>query len=76
MPATNEAVPGVTVILVRLELETVRDPLPAIAPDVALIIVLPAATAVARPAAVIVAAAGLLLDQVTFDVQSAALPSL
>lgn len=49
-------------MLSRPGLVTVRALVPAVLPDVALTIVLPAATPVARPPLLIVASAGLLLD--------------
>jgi len=65
-----EAVAGLTVMPVRTGLVTVRTPLPERLPEAALMVALPAATALARPALPIFAAAVLLLDQVTFAVQS------
>ena len=55
---------------VRVGLVTVRAALPFMLPEVALMVALPAATALARPALLIFAAAVSLLDQVTFDVQT------
>ena len=77
LPATSDADPGATVMLVRVALAaaTVNGSLPVMLPDVALIVVLPAATPVATPAAEIVAVPVLLLDQVTVDVQMELLPS-
>ena len=49
---------------------TVKATLPMMLPEVALMVALPAATALARPALLIFATAVLLLDQVTFDVQT------
>jgi hypothetical protein len=48
---------------------TVSVPEPEIEPDVAVMLTVPAATPVARPEALMVASALLLLDQVTVDVQ-------
>ena len=59
---------------VSLGLVTVRTALPFILPDVALMVALPAVTALARPLLEIFAAAVLLLDQITFDVQSELVP--
>jgi hypothetical protein len=56
---------------VGVALVTVSAAVPEMLPDVALIVDVPAATPVARPAAEMVAAAVLLLDQVTVDVQLA-----
>jgi hypothetical protein len=63
-------VAGVTVMLVRLGAVTVRTLLPLMLNKVAVIVAVPAATPLARAPCVIVAAAGLLLDQVTLFVQS------
>jgi hypothetical protein len=63
-------VAGVTVMLVRLGAVTVRTLLPLMSNKVAVIVALPAATPLASAPGVIVAAAGLLLDQVTLFVQS------
>lgn len=70
MPATIDAVAGVTVMPVRLGPVTVRTLLPVMLNKVAVIVALPAATPLASAPGVIVAAAGLLLDQVTLFVQS------
>ena len=48
---------------------TVRTALPVIPPEVALMVALPAAMALARPVLGMVATAGLLLDQVTVLLQ-------
>ena len=61
--------------MLKDEVVIVRAPLPDAPPAVAVIVALPPATPVARPAVLIVAAAVLLLDQVTVDVQSELLPS-
>jgi hypothetical protein len=53
---------------------TVRTPLPVMLPDTALIVAVPAATALTMPALLIMATAVLLLDQVTVAVQSALVP--
>jgi len=55
---------------VRVGLVTVRAALPFMLPEVALMVALPAATALARPLLEIFATAVSLLDQVTFDVQT------
>jgi len=49
---------------------TVRPALDVMVREVALMVALPAATALARPLLEIFATAVLLLDQVTFDVQT------
>jgi len=49
---------------------TVRAALPLTLPEVALMVVLPAATALAKPLPAMVATAALLLDQATLAVQS------
>jgi hypothetical protein len=54
---------------VRVGLETVRTLLPWMVPETALIVAVPAATPLAWPAALAVAAAGLVLDQATVAVQ-------
>jgi hypothetical protein len=64
-----EAVDGVTVMLVMVAAVTVRAAVPEVLPEVAVIVDVPAATPVARPAPEIVAAAVLLLDHVTDDEQ-------
>ena len=55
---------------VRVGLVTVSTPLPVTLPETALMVALPAATALAKPVLLTVATAGLLLDQVTVAVQS------
>ena len=69
--AAIEAVAGVTAIedSVGVALVTVRAAVPEMLPEVALMVDEPAATPIARPATEMVAAAGLLLDQVTDEVQ-------
>jgi len=70
VPAAIEAAAGVTAIPVRvMALLTVRVALPDTLPEVALMVVVPAATPVARPPLEMVAVAVLLLDQVTVVVQ-------
>jgi hypothetical protein len=56
-------------VSVGVALVTVSAAVPEILPDVAVMVDEPAATPVARPALEIVAAAVLLLDQVTVEVQ-------
>lgn len=56
-------------MLVRVGAETVSTAVPAIPPVLALIVVLPAANAVAIPVLEIDATAGVELDQVTAEVQ-------
>jgi hypothetical protein len=51
-------------------LVTVSVPLPVMLPEPALMVAVPAATALAKPELLIVATAGLLPDQVTVAVQS------
>ena len=68
-PAAIEAVDGDTATLVRVGLETVSALLPLTDPEVAVMVVVPDATPVARPLGAMVAVAGLLLDQVTVEVQ-------
>jgi hypothetical protein len=75
VPETIEAVPGVTAMLVRVGAETVRFAVPVMPPEVALIVAVPAANAVAIPVLVIAAIAGLELDQFEVDVQVALDPS-
>ncbi len=69
--ATMDAVAGVTAMEVSVGAGalTVRAALPEMLPDVAVIVDEPAAMAVANPAAEMVAAPVLLLDQVTVEVQ-------
>lgn len=69
VPATIEAVAGESVMLLRAGLVTVSAPVPETEPDVALMVVVPEATPVARPFEAMVAAAALLLDQVTVEEQ-------
>jgi hypothetical protein len=64
-----EAVLGVTVMPVRVGLLTVSALLPVMLPETALMVAVPAATPLARPAALMVATAGLGLDQATVAVQ-------
>jgi hypothetical protein len=64
-----DAVAGVTAMLVKDAAVTVRTPDPEAAPEVALMVEVPAATPVATPAFEMVAAAGLLLDQITVEEQ-------
>ncbi len=68
-PAAMEAVDGERAMLVRVGLDTVRELVPLTDPEVAVMVVVPDATPVARPLAAMVAVAGLLLDQVTVEVQ-------
>jgi len=58
------------VIPVSVAAVTVREAVPETLPEVALIVVVPAATPVASPPLAIVAAAVLLLDHVTVVVQA------
>ena len=59
---------------VKAALVTLRVAVPVTLPEAALMVVVPAATPLASPAAEIVAAAGLLLDPVTVGVQSELVP--
>lgn len=70
-PAAMEAVDGDSAMLVRVGLLTVSELVPFTDPEVAVMIVVPDATPVARPLAAMVAMDGLLLDQVTVEVQFA-----
>ncbi len=69
VPATIDAVPGVTAMLLSVGAVTFRAPVAERLPEVAWMVVAPAATPVAMPALLTVAAAVLLLDQVTVEVQ-------
>ena len=69
VPAAMEAVAGDRTMPVRFGLVTVRAADPETPLKVAVMFALPAATPVARPLPATVAAAVLLLDQLTFDVQ-------
>jgi len=71
VPAVSVAVAGETVMLVKVALVTVRAPVPDTEPETAVIVEVPAATPVARPLLETVAAAVLLLDQVTVEEQLA-----
>ncbi len=69
--ATIDAVAGVTAMEVSVGAGalTVRVALPEMLPDVAVMVDVPAAMAVANPATEMVAAPVVLLDQVTVEVQ-------
>jgi len=69
VPATIDAVAGVTAMLLNVGAVTVSAPVADRLPEAALMVVVPAATPVAMPALLTVAAAVLLLDQVTVEVQ-------
>ncbi len=69
VPATIDAVAGVTAMLLKVGAVTLRAPVAERLPEVALMVVVPAATPVAIPALLTVAAAVLLLDQVTVELQ-------
>jgi hypothetical protein len=75
-PTVSEAFAGVTAIDTNTGTVTVRLVEPPIAPDVAWIVVLPAATHVAKPTLVIVATAVFVDVQVTELVRFSVLPSL
>jgi len=68
-PSSIEAVVGVSAIPVRVGLVTVKTALAVMLPEAALMVALPGAAALASPLDEIVAAAVLLLDQVTVAVQ-------
>ena len=69
VPAAMEAVAGERVIPLSVAAVTVRVLVADLLPEVALMVEVPAATPVARPDPLMVAAAGLLLDQVTVALQ-------
>ncbi len=69
VPATIEAVAGDKAMPVRVGLVTVSVPVPETEPEAALMVAVPDATPVARPFEPMVAAAVLLLDQMTVDEQ-------
>jgi hypothetical protein len=71
LPAVRVAVAGATVMLVKVALVTVRALVADTLPETAVMVEVPAATPVARPALETVAAAVLLLDQVTVEEQLA-----
>ena len=75
LPAATEGVAGVTCIDCSVVAVTVSVVLPLIAPEVAVMIVVPASKVVARPVLSIVAFAGVPLVQVTLLVISAVEPS-
>jgi len=69
VPAMMEALAGDREILLNVAAVTVRVLVALVLPDVAVMVEEPAATPVARPEALMVAAAVLLLDQVTVALQ-------
>jgi hypothetical protein len=69
VPVTIEALPGMTAMLVRAGLITVRTLVVDVLPEVAVMVADPTATPVASPALLTVAMEALLLDHVTVDVQ-------
>ena len=69
VPAATEAVAGERVIPLSVAAVTVRVLVADLPPEVAVMVEEPAATPVARPVPLIVAAAVLLLDQVTVALQ-------
>ena len=69
VPVTIETLPGMTAMLVRAGLMTVSALVVDVLPEVAVMVVDPTATPVARPALLMVAMEALLLDHVTVDVQ-------
>jgi hypothetical protein len=73
-PTATDAVEGVSVMLLREGLVTVSTLVPVMPPEPAVMVVVPAPTPVATPAEVMVAAAVLLLDQVTVVVQVELVP--
>jgi hypothetical protein len=70
VPATIEAVAGVTLMPVSVGPVMVSAALPVMLPATARMAVLPGATPLASPLPEMTATAGLLLDQVTVPVQS------
>ena len=58
---------------ISVALATVRTALPVMLPETALMVAGPAVTALAKPAPLMVATAGLVLDHVTVAMQSALL---
>jgi hypothetical protein len=75
-PLTMDGVAGVTAIEIRLAAVTVSTAEPETEPEVALITLVPCPVPVARPTAVIVAAAGVAEAQITEAVKFCVLPSL
>ena len=75
-PLVIDGFAGVTAIDCSVAAVTVRVVEPLIAPDVALIVEVPTAAALARPAALIVAVVVVPEDQVTLDVRFCVVPSL
>ena len=73
-PTATEAVEGEIEMLLREGLVTVNTLVPMTPPEPAVMVAVPAATPVANPAGVMVAAAVLLLDQVTVVVQVELVP--
>jgi hypothetical protein len=69
VPATMDAVAGVTAMLLNVGAVTVSAPVADRLPEVALMVVVPAAMPLAIPEPLTVAAAVLLLDQVTVELQ-------
>ena len=70
LPAATDGFAGVTAMELRAGAVTAREVLPETAPSVAMMVVLPVATAVAKPEELMVAAALLVEDQVTLAVRS------
>jgi hypothetical protein len=75
-PLATDGLTGVTAIDCRVAAATVRVVEPVTTPDVAVIVEVPTATPVAKPAAVIVAVAGVAELQVTLPVKFCVLLSL
>jgi hypothetical protein len=73
-PTATDAVEGEREMLLSEGLVTVRVLVPVTPPEPAVMVAVPAATPVATPAEVMVAAAVLLLDQVTVVVQVELVP--
>jgi hypothetical protein len=73
-PTEIEAVEGESAMLLSVGLVTVTVLVPETPPEAAVIVAVPAATPVARPADVMVAVAVLVLDHVTVVVQVELVP--
>jgi hypothetical protein len=69
-----ETVAGATRILVSVAFVTVRTPVPTVLPIVAFMVEVPAVRPAAIPPLVMVATAGVPLDQVVVDVQLLLVP--
>ena len=76
VPAAIEGVAGLTAMLTRVAALTVRVVLPLTSPSVAPMLLVPTASPVARPPALMVATAGVAEAQPTEPVRSAVVASL